>query len=82
MALSLPIPDYPIDIFTPDAVRNAREVDDALRETAPAVRLHDGTVMIARHEHVTKGLLDWQTFIRFAPVARSQFAQARNPADR
>jgi len=56
------IPDYPIDIFTPDAVRNAREVDDALREFAPAVRLHDGVVMIARHEHVTKGLLDWQGF--------------------
>jgi cytochrome P450 len=56
------IPDYPIDIFTPEAVRNAREVDDALREFAPAVRLHDGTVMIARHEHVTKGLLDWKSF--------------------
>jgi cytochrome P450 len=60
--VSGPIPDYPIDIFTPDAVRNAREVDDALREFAPAVRLHDGTVMIARHEHVTKGLLDWKSF--------------------
>jgi len=57
-----PIPDYPIDIFTPDAVRNAREVDDALREFAPAVRLHDGVVMIARHEHVTRGLLDWKSF--------------------
>lgn len=56
------IPDYPIDIFTPDAVRNACEVDDALREFAPAVRLHDGVVMIARHEHVTKGLLDWKSF--------------------
>jgi len=60
--MARPIPDYPLDIFTPDAVRNAREVDDELRETAPAVRLHDGTVMIARHEHVTKGLLDWQAF--------------------
>jgi cytochrome P450 len=57
-----PIPEYELDIFTPDAVRNAREVDDALREFAPAVRLHDGTVMIARHEHVTKGLLDWKSF--------------------
>ena len=56
------IPDYPLDIFTPEAVRSAREVDDALREFAPAVRLHDGTVMIARHEHVTKGLLDWKSF--------------------
>ena len=56
------IPDYPLDIFTPAAVRDAREIDDALREFAPAVRLHDGTVMIARHEHVTKGLLDWKSF--------------------
>lgn len=56
------IPDYPIDIFTPEAVRDARELDDALREFAPAVRLHDGTVMIARHEHVAAGLLDWKAF--------------------
>ena len=56
------VPEYDLDIFTPDAVRNAREVDDVLREFAPAVRLADGTVMIARHEHVTKGLLDWKTF--------------------
>lgn len=60
--MSAPIPDYPIDIFTPQAVRDARAVDDALRETAAAVRLADGTVMIARHEHVSAGLLDWQTF--------------------
>ena len=60
--MSQDIPDYPIDIFTPDAVRNAREVDDALREFAPVVRLHDGTVMLGRHEHVTKGLLDWKSF--------------------
>ncbi|MXO59922.1 cytochrome P450 [Altererythrobacter salegens] len=60
--MSREVPAYDLDIFTPEAVRNAREVDDALREFAPAVRLHDGTVMIARHEHVTKGLLDWKTF--------------------
>lgn len=56
------IPLFPYDIFTPDAVRNARAVDDEVREFAPAVRLHDGTVMIARHEHVTAGLLDWKSF--------------------
>ncbi len=56
------IPLFPYDIFTPEAVRNAREVDDEVREFAPAVRLHDDVVMIARHEHVTKGLLDWQSF--------------------
>jgi cytochrome P450 len=60
--VSRAIPDYPIDIFTPEAVRDARGVDDALREFAPAVRLHDGTVMIARHEHVAAGLLDWKAF--------------------
>jgi cytochrome P450 len=56
------IPLFPYDIFTPDAVRNARAVDDEVREFAPAVRLHDGVVMLGRHEHVSKGLLDWQTF--------------------
>ena len=40
--MNKPIPDYPIDIFTPDAVRNAREVDDALREFAPVVRILRG----------------------------------------
>ncbi|TIX49027.1 cytochrome P450 [Alteraurantiacibacter aquimixticola] len=56
------IPEFGYDIFTPDAVRNARAVDDEVREFAPAVRLHDGVVMIARHEHVTSGLLDWKSF--------------------
>lgn len=56
------IPFFPYDIFTPNAVRNAREVDDEVREFAPAVRLHDGTVMIARHKDVTAGLLDWKSF--------------------
>lgn len=56
------IPDYPIDIFSHEAVRNAREVDDQLREFAPAVRLADGTVMVGRHAHVSAGLLDWKQF--------------------
>jgi len=56
------IPDYPLDIFTHDAVRDARAVDDALREFSPAVRLADGTVMIGRHEHVAPGLMDWKSF--------------------
>ena len=55
-------PDYPIDIFTHEAVRDARAVDDALREYAPAVRLADGTVMIARYEHVSASLMDWRSF--------------------
>lgn len=60
--MSRPIPAYPHDIFTPDAVRNAREVDDELREFAPVVQLADGTVMLGRHEHVSAGLLDWKAF--------------------
>ena len=60
--MTAPIPDYPLDIFTPEAVRNAREVDDALREFAPVVRLADGTHMIGRHEDVSAGLLDWKAF--------------------
>src|SRR3569623_3632180 len=56
------IPLFPYDIFTPDAVRNARAVDDEVRECAPGVMLADGTAMLGRHEHVSKGLLDWQTF--------------------
>ena len=43
-------------------MRNARAVDDEVREFAPVVLLEDGTAMLGRHEHVSKGLLDWQTF--------------------
>ncbi|MBO9517777.1 MAG: cytochrome P450 [Porphyrobacter sp.] len=60
--MSKPIPDYPLDIFTPEAVIDARAVDDALREFAPVVRLADGTHMLGRHEHVAAGLLDWKAF--------------------
>ncbi|AKH43183.1 hypothetical protein FHS61_001116 [Altererythrobacter atlanticus] len=60
--MTSPIPEFPADIFTPEAVRNAREVDDELREFAPVVRLRDGTVMLGRHEHVAAGLLDWKAF--------------------
>jgi cytochrome P450 len=60
--MALAIPDYPIDLFSRESVRNARAVDDAVRETAPVVRLSDGTVMITRHAHVLSGLRDWQTF--------------------
>jgi cytochrome P450 len=57
-----PIPDYPIDLFSHESVRNARAVDDAVREFSPVVRLADGTVMITRHADVQAGLQDWQTF--------------------
>lgn len=57
-----PIPQYPVDLFSHESVRNARAVDDTLREFSPVVRLADGTVMITRHADVTAGLQDWQTF--------------------
>jgi cytochrome P450 len=56
------IPEYKIDLFTHEAVRNARAVDDAVREFSPVVRLADGTVMITRHADVVAGLGDWQTY--------------------
>jgi cytochrome P450 len=57
-----PIPRYEVDLFCHESVRNARAVDDAVREFAPVVRLADGTVMITRHADVLPGLADWQTF--------------------
>jgi 4-methoxybenzoate monooxygenase (O-demethylating) len=56
------IPRYEVDLFSRESVRNARAVDDDVREFAPVVRLADGTVMITRHADVTAGLADWQTF--------------------
>jgi 4-methoxybenzoate monooxygenase (O-demethylating) len=60
--MGLGIPQYEVDLFSHESVRNARAVDDAVREFAPVVRLVDGTVMISRHADVTAGLQDWQTF--------------------
>ena len=60
--MGLPIPSYEVDLFSHESVRNARAVDDAVREFAPVVRLADGTVMITRHADVTAGLQDWHTF--------------------
>jgi cytochrome P450 len=56
------IPLYPVDLFSRESVRNARAVDDALREAAPVVRLADGTVIISRHADVAAGLADWRTY--------------------
>jgi len=58
--MSSPIPQYPVDIFSRESVRQARAVDDALREFSPVVRLQDGTVMLTRHASVTSGLADWK----------------------
>jgi cytochrome P450 len=56
------IPEYTIDLFSRESVRNARAVDDAVREFSPVVRLADGTVMVTRHADVLAGLGDWQTY--------------------
>lgn len=56
------IPSYDVDLFCHESVRNARAVDDAVREFSPVVRLADGTVMITRHADVAAGLQDWKTF--------------------
>src|SRR4051812_23653296 len=51
------------DIFNAASVRNARAVDDALRESASVVKLErENITMLARYEHVSKGLQDWKTF--------------------
>ncbi|HEX4024198.1 MAG TPA: cytochrome P450 [Steroidobacteraceae bacterium] len=56
------IPAYDVDIFSEASVRNARSVDDALREAAPVARLVDGTVVVTRYADVAAGLTDWKTF--------------------
>jgi hypothetical protein len=54
---------YDADLFNAETVRNARAVDDHLRELAPVVRLtRENVIMIARYEHVAAGLRDWKTF--------------------
>jgi cytochrome P450 len=51
------------DLFSAASVRNARAVDDALRESAPVVKLaRENITMLARYEHVSEGLRDWKTF--------------------
>ena len=47
------------DLFDATAVRNARTMNDALRETAPIVKLeHENITMLARYDHVAEGLRD------------------------
>ena len=51
------------DVFNAAAVRNARAVDDILRELAPVVKLsRENISMIGRYEDVVAGLRDWKTF--------------------
>jgi cytochrome P450 len=50
-------------VFGAQAVRNARAVDDGLRELAPVVRLgRENITILARYEHVAAGLKDWRAF--------------------
>ena len=61
MALAAPVSHD--DIFGTEAVRNARAVDDALREMGPIVKLaREDITMITRYAPVSDGLKDWQTF--------------------
>src|SRR5579871_6281268 len=61
MVNSVPVIDE--DIFGREAVRNARAVDDRLRELAPVVRLsRENITMLARYEHVAASLADWKSF--------------------
>src|SRR5215468_5878485 len=51
------------DPFSADAVRNARAVDDRLRELAPAVKLsRENITLLTRYQHVAAGLRDWKAF--------------------
>jgi len=51
------------DPFSAAAVRNARAVDDRLRELAAAVKLsRENITLLTRYQHVSAGLRDWQTF--------------------
>jgi cytochrome P450 len=57
------IPSTGLDMFSAESVRNARRVDDGIRELAPVVRLErENIVVLGRYEHVSKGLMDWKAF--------------------
>ena len=57
------IPETGIDMFSRESVRNARAVDDSIRELAPVVRLaREDIVVIGRFEQVQAGLGDWRMF--------------------
>jgi len=61
--MTTPIPKTDIDMFSAESVRNARRVDDGLRELAPVVWLErENIAMLGRHEHVSKYLVDWKSF--------------------
>jgi cytochrome P450 len=61
VADSIPVLDE--DLFSREAVRNAREVDDRVRELAPVVRLaREDIVVMGRFADVSSALSDWRAF--------------------
>jgi cytochrome P450 len=61
--LAKAIPEFDGDPFARESVRNARAMDDRLREFAPVVKLPgEDIAMLARYEHVAAGLRDWKSF--------------------
>lgn len=61
MAQALPAIDD--DVFSREAVLDARAVDDRLRELAPVVWLsRENIALLGRWEHVSEGLRDWESF--------------------
>src|ERR1700733_2715851 len=61
--MSSKIPSTGIDMFSAESVRDARRVDDGIREFAPVVRLErENIVVLGRYEHVAGGLVDWKAF--------------------
>src|SRR5215471_20617978 len=61
MAHQIPILDQ--DLFSRESVRNARMVDDRVRELAPVVRLdREDIVVMGRFSHVSAALSDWRSF--------------------
>jgi 4-methoxybenzoate monooxygenase (O-demethylating) len=54
---------YDGDMFSREAVLNARVTDDWIREMAPVVWLaRENIAIIGRYAHVVAGLTDWQSF--------------------
>jgi cytochrome P450 len=57
------IPSTDIDMFSAASVRDARRVDDSIRELAPVVHLARENIMVlGRYEQVANGLVDWKAF--------------------
>jgi cytochrome P450 len=61
VAQAIPVTDE--DLFSRESVRNARAVDDRVRELAPVVRLaREDIAVIGRFADVSAALADWRSF--------------------